>query len=316
MNRLKPELSVFAFILSPTPRDSWEPVFEFVRAADRAGVDRAVMTGEHVVFGENLEAYSDPSNGGRTGGKQLTDPDGYYLDPFIAAATMFATTRTIRLATNVILAPLRRPIVLAKTTTSLDVLSGGRLDLGVGVGWQKEEYIAAGVPFEKRGRLLDHALEVCELLWTERRASYSSPELEFQNIHMMPKPVTPGGVPVWISGNLKPPVVRRLARFGKGWLPWSEAGQDNAVLVEEIKLMRELVSKEGRDPSDIQVSGMMPVVYDNAGKPLIGPTMEAVPALVDAGVTEFRIRFPWSEAPAAAEAAMREWVAAFREATT
>ena len=83
-------------------------------------------------------------------------------------------TERIRLGTNILIAALRRPVVLAKEPATLDVLSGGRLDLGVGVGWQREEYEAAGLAFEGRGRLLDHTLEVCRALWTQRVADYDS----------------------------------------------------------------------------------------------------------------------------------------------
>src|SRR5207244_6389538 len=129
----------------------------------------------------------------------------------------------IRLATNILVAALRRPAVLAKSTATLDVLSGGRLDLGVGVGWQREEYDAAGLDFENRGRLLDHTLEVCQTLWREQRAAYDSPLLQFEKIHMMPKPVQPGGVPIWVSGTVNQNVVRRVAGCGSGWLPWGPA---------------------------------------------------------------------------------------------
>ena len=90
-------------------------------------------------------------------------------------AVIAGATTTVRLATGVLLAALRRPAVLAKTAATLDVLSGGRLDLGVGIGWQREEYEAAGLDFAVAGRLLDHTLEVCQLLWTEQRAELRLP---------------------------------------------------------------------------------------------------------------------------------------------
>src|SRR6185437_5481417 len=107
-------------------------------------------------------------------------------------------TSRIRLGTNILVAALRRPAVLAKSTATLDVLSDGRLDLGVGVGWQREEYEAAGLPFSGRGRLLDHTLEVLQTVWRETDARYDSDELHFEHIHQMPKPRQRGGVPLWI----------------------------------------------------------------------------------------------------------------------
>ena len=105
--------------------------------------------------------------------------------------------------------------MLAKQLATLDVLSHGRVDLGVGIGWQREEYEAAGLDFGTRGRLLDHSLEVCQTLWREQRANFASPELSFDAIHMMPKPVQAGGVPIWVSGRVNERVAQRLARFGQ-----------------------------------------------------------------------------------------------------
>jgi alkanesulfonate monooxygenase SsuD/methylene tetrahydromethanopterin reductase-like flavin-dependent oxidoreductase (luciferase family) len=177
---------------------------------DAAGVDR-VLVADHVVFGENLVAYSNPDIGGAAGGRQPTGPDGQWLEPLTVLTALSALTTRIRLATAVLLAAPRRPAVLAKQVSTLDVLSNGRIDLGVGVGWQREEYEAAGLPFERQGRLLDHTLDVCEALWTQRRSSYHSPELSFDSIHQMPKPPQLGGVPVWVSGDGK----RRRSPAGK-----------------------------------------------------------------------------------------------------
>ena len=130
--------------------------------------------------------------------------------------------------------------MLAKTAATLDVLSGGRLDLGVGVGWQREEYEAAGLDFVTRGHALDHTLAVCETLWRDPRASFADERLTFEDIHQMPKPVQPGGVPIWVSGTVNGAVMRRLARFGSGWIPW---GDDAANLPDVIPHVRERLAR-------------------------------------------------------------------------
>src|SRR3954470_3177772 len=206
-----PQLSIHLLTFSADDPGSWDHVLDQAEAADEAGVDRLVVS-DHVVFGENLEAYARPELGGAEGGRQPPGPDGHWLEPLTILSVLCGGTRRIRLGTNILIAALRRPVVLAKTAATLDVLSGGRLDLGVGVGWQREEYDAAGLPFERRGRLLDHTLEVCQLLWREARASYRSDELAFDGIHMMPKPRQPGGVPIWVSGTLNRRVIDRIAR--------------------------------------------------------------------------------------------------------
>src|SRR5436190_21790465 len=305
-----PQLSIMLRTYAAEDPGTWQPVFDLARAADAAGVDRLLLS-DHVVFGEHMDAYGRPESGGVEGGKQPTGPDGHWLEPLTVLSVLCGMTSRIRLGTNILVAALRRPAVLAKSTATLDVLSGGRLDLGVGVGWQREEYDAAGLDFENRGRLLDHTLEVCQTLWRERRATYDSPELHFAATHMMPKPLQPGGVPVWVSGTINPRVVKRLARFGSGWIPWGPAAADP---VKGIAEMRAALADAGRDPAGLQVTGTLPLVKADGGGLDLDRTMEAVPALADAGLTDLRGRFPLSDDPSAALDEMRAIVTAFRAA--
>lgn len=293
------------------PGNGWSHLLDFARAADAAGVDRVTVS-DHVVFGEELDEYGKPAVGGRIGGKQPTGPDGHWLDPLTTLAVVAGTTSRVRLGTQILLAALRRPVVLAKMAATLDVLSGGRLDLGVGVGWQKAEYDAAGLSFEKRGRLLDHTLEVCQTLWSQTRASYSSPELQFEGIHQMPKPVRPEGVPIWISGTIRDTTVRRLVRFGTGWIPW---GVDDGNMKESLPRMHEALAKAGGDPANLQASGPIPYVKAADGTMDIARTMERVPEFVAVGQTVFSCPFNPPRDRAVAEEKLREIVDAFRSAT-
>jgi probable F420-dependent oxidoreductase len=288
----------------------WEPLFQQARVADQAGIDRLVLS-DHVVFGEHLEEYGRPEIGGQAGGKQPTGPDGHWLEPLTTLSVLAGMTARIRLGTNIIVAALRRPAVLAKSTATLDVLSGGRLDLGVGVGWQREEYEAAGLDFEHRGRLLDHSLEVCQTLWREQRAQYDSPELHFEAIHMMPKPLQPGGIPIWISGTINTRVVHRLARFGSGWIPWGPAAAD---LKTSVVKMKDALADAGRDASDLQVVGYLPLVKRDDGTLDVERTMDAVPDLADAGVTDLRARFTLPGDASAALDKLHDTVRVFRAA--
>jgi probable F420-dependent oxidoreductase len=263
---------------------SWESVLEQGQAADEAGVDRVVVS-DHVVYGENLEAYGRPESGGVSGGKQPTGPDGHWLEPLTFLSVLCGRTKQVRLGTNILQAALRRPAVLAKSLATLDVLSGGRVDIGVGVGWQREEYEACGLSFDGRGKLLDETLEVLQTLWTDQRASHSGPSLQFEAIHMNPKPRQAGGVPFWVSGRLNANVARRLARFGSGWIPW---GDEAADLASSIPRMRNMVAETGRDPSGIGVVGTLRIERAADGAPDLERTMAAVPDLVAAGVTDFR----------------------------
>ena len=301
-------LSTTLVTFSAADPGGWHQLFARARVLDAAGVDRLVVS-DHIVFGENLDAYANPKAGGVAGGVQPTGPDGHWLEPLTTLSVLAGMTSRIRLGTNILIAALRRPVVLAKSAATLDVLSGGRLDLGVGVGWQREEYEAAGLDFRDRGRLLDHTLEVCQTLWREPRASLDSPDLSFEAIHMMPKPCRADGVPIWVAGTINPRVVQRLARFGTGWIPWGAAAADP---VTGIDRMRQALADAGHDPTALQVVGRLPVVVDAEKVLDIERTMAAVPDLVAAGVTDLRANFRLPADPSAATDHLRDIVTAFR----
>lgn len=306
----RPQLSIGLRSFSPDDPGGWQPMLDLARAFDSAGIDRLVVS-DHVVFGENLDAYGRPELGGSEGGKQPTGPDGHWLEPLTVLSVVAGLTTRVRLGTSILLASLRRPVVLAKTTATLDVLSGGRLDLGVGVGWQREEYEAAGLDFDGRGKLLDHTLEVCQTMWREPRASYTSERLHFDNIHSMPKPMQPGGVPIWVSGTVNKNVARRIARFGSGWIPWGAAARDIGA---GIAAMFDAVAAEGRDPAGLQVVGHLALVRDADGRPDLVATADGAAGLAEVGVTDVRASLPLPKDPRAVEDLLREFVPAFRRA--
>jgi probable F420-dependent oxidoreductase len=305
-----PQLSISLPSFAAEDPGTWQPLFDKAVAADVAGVDRGVLS-DHVVFGEHLEEYGRPEIGGSAGGKQPTGPDGLWLEPITTLSVLAGMTQHLRLGTNILIAALRRPVTLAKATATLDVLSGGRLDLGVGVGWQREEYEAAGLAFEGRGKLLDHSLEVCETLWTQMRASHHSPLLDFDAIHQMPKPLQEGGVPIWVSGTVNANVARRIARFGRGWIPWGPAAADLKVGIPQ---MGELLAAEGRDIGELAIVGNLPAVRDADRNVDLARTMEGAPELVALGVTDVRVTLSIPADRAAATDYLSGVVAAFRVA--
>jgi probable F420-dependent oxidoreductase len=288
------------------PPCSWAHLAEFARAADDAGVHRLVLS-DHVVMGEDLAAYGDPSGGGTAGGLQPTGPDGHWLEPLTTIAWLVAQTTQVRFGTNVLLAALRGPAVLAKTAATLDVLSGGRLDLGVGVGWQAAEYDAVGMPFTERGRLLDQTLEVCQALWRQTAVSYEGDGLSLARVHQMPKPVQAGRVPVWVSGTVHRRSMRRLARFGTGWIPW---GPDAADVPAGVARMRRAVAAEGRNADDIAVLGTLAATVDAVGAVDAAATAHAAGALSGAGVTDVLLRLPLPLDQTAASHRLEDVVAA------
>jgi probable F420-dependent oxidoreductase len=306
-----PQLSIMLRSYAAEDPGTWQPVLDTARAADAAGIDRVVVS-DHVVFGDHLEAYGRPESGGVAGGKQPTGPDGHWLEPLTTLSVLCGMTERVRLGTSILIAALRRPVVLAKAAATLDVLSNGRLDLGVGIGWQREEYEAAGLDFGTRGRQLDLTLETCQALWREPRAKVDLPGLRFDSIHMMPKPLQPGGVPIWVSGRLNERVTRRLARFGCGWIPWGEDADD---LVASIPRMREAVAASGGDGDAIQVAGTLPTVRREGRSIDLDATMERVLPFVEAGVTDFRAYVPVPSEYDAAVDYLRGIAAAFHSTT-
>ncbi len=287
-------------------------MLEVARDLDAAGVDRLVVS-DHIAFGPSPdEAYADPKVGGTVGGRQPTSPDGTWLEPLTVLTAIAATTDRIRLGTAILLAALRRPAVLAKTAATLDVISGGRLDLGVGVGWQKDEYDVVGLDFSDRGRILDETLAVCRTLWTEQSASYRSDTLAFDDIHQMPKPLQADGVPIWVSGTANRAVARRLVRFGTGWIPWGPAAADPASGIQQ---MRHLIVDEGGDPSALQVQGNARASVDDAWNLDGEATSAAIRPLVEAGVTDVRVATALPEGTIPRRAYLDQLVETFRSAT-
>jgi probable F420-dependent oxidoreductase len=303
-------LSVFLPTYAAEDPGGWDHVFEIARAADLAGVDRVVVS-DHVVFGEHLDAYAQPERGGVEGGRQPTGPDGHWLEPLTVLTAVAVQTDRVRLGTYILLAALRRPAALAKQVATLDVLSGGRLDLGVGIGWQREEYEASGLDYANRGRLLDYTLEVCQTLWNDERASIATPDIAFDGIHAMPKPVQPGGLPVWVSGRANARVAERLARFGRGWIPWAEDAANPAAAVPR---MRAAVEQAGGDPGfDVLVP--FRVTRGDDGAPDVDAARAGLEELAAVGVTDALVHVRALKSFAEAEAAYGELVQTFASAT-
>jgi probable F420-dependent oxidoreductase len=303
--RLAIDLGNFA----ATDPGEWDQLLTRARVADRVGVDRVLVV-DHVVFGEHLDAYGRPELGGVAGGRQPTGPDGHWLEPLTVLGVVAGATTRVRLGTNILQAALRRPVTLAKSVATLDVLSGGRVDLGVGVGWQREEYAAAGLDFDRRGTHLDRTLSVCRDLWTSRVATIGHGDDEpVVGIHMMPKPLQPGGVPILVSGTINRAVVRRVARFGAGWVPWGPAADD---VVSSISRMRQELSAEGRDPAGLRVVARV-ADPSSPGEPV--DIASEVERLTAAGVTDLTYSAPLPRDPGELEDHLARVVDRFAEVT-
>jgi probable F420-dependent oxidoreductase len=176
------------------------PVGELAATAEAAGWEGFSFT-EHPIPGANWLAH---------GGHQT-------YDPFIALSFAAAATQRMKLLTFLTVVPYRNPFILAKTVSSLDRLSGGRMILGVGTGYQKSEYFALGVDFDERNNLFDESLEVMRMAWTGEPLTYQGLHFNARNVIQRPRPVQ-DRIPIWIGGNSKL-TLRRIAQGAEGWMP-------------------------------------------------------------------------------------------------
>jgi probable F420-dependent oxidoreductase len=262
------------------PLDEWHRMIDLARVADDAGVDRIVLV-DHVVMGTNTDEYS--------WGRFPTPPDAPWLEPMTVLAAMAAVTTNARLATGILIAPLRPAALLAKQAATLDVLSRGRLDLGVGTGWQREEYEAEGLDFEQRGQLLTDTLAACKALWRDSPATVDTPTLSFSDIYCDPKPTQPDGVPLWIGGALHARNLDRMVRFGDAWIPIMGASLDD--ITSGAERIRTGWRQAGRDPDGLVVQAPLRIERGDDGRPDIARSMASIPELVAAGATDVHVYF-------------------------
>ena len=249
-------------------------VLDLARAADDAGVDQIVLP-DHVVMGARTDRYPF--------GTFPYPPEEPWPEPLVVLAAMAGVTTRVRLSTGILIAPLRPAVLLAKTAATLDVLSGGRLDLGVGSGWQREEFWASDMGWADREQRLDDTVAACRVLWRDAPASFTSPTVSFADIWCRPAPLQPGGIPVWFGGGATERTARRIATFGDGWLPI--AGTPVDEVASGIALLAEECERAGRDPGAVGVRAGLAGVKGPDGRPDVERTLEAAAELVDLGVT-------------------------------
>lgn len=227
------------------PVESPEFAVAFAQLAEEHGFE-SLWVVEHVIMAvEYASVYPyDPS------GRSPFTADVVQPDPLLWLTFVAAATRRIRLATGVLILPQRNPLILAKELATLDRLSGGRVELGIGVGWVREEAAALGTDFSTRGRRANEYIDVMRTLWREPVASFSGEFVHFERVVSNPKPVQPGGVPIVIGGH-STAAARRAGRRGDGFFPLGVFG---TKLTELCGIMREEAQRHGRNPADIALT--------------------------------------------------------------
>jgi len=241
-----------------------EAIARLGRAAEERGFE-SIWMGEHVVELARLQSVYPYSTDG-----QLPEMiAGGMGEPLIALSFLAAHTSRIRLGTGVLILPQRNPVYLAKEVATLDRLSRGRVDLGVGIGWQREEFAACGVDWAGRGRRADEYLELLRALWCEDPARFNGRFWQLPDCRQVPGPVQRPHPPLHVAGE-SDAALRRAARSGQGWLGYLPI----AAARERVALLERLLAERGRERSAFEVSVV----------PLEQPTtLDAVKRLRDAG---------------------------------
>ena len=256
----------------------------WAREAEDAGFD-SVMISEHIVLGpaaasDGLMAspreYALPGN---------QDPATPWPSSVVLLAAIAAVTELVRLVAGAVIAPLRHPLLIARELGSLDLLSGGRLVVQPTVSWLAQEYAALGVPFRRRGDLLDEHLRAWEVLWRDTPASHAGEHYPFRDVYFEPKAFRPGGPALWLGGgSLHRRMLGRIVKYGDGFNPLGQAPA-------ELRRLAAAMRAAGRDPAGLElVGGIRAVFPEGGGVADLGQALSAIPAQAAAGFTTFCIK--------------------------
>lgn len=227
-----------------------EELVRFAQQAEALGF-YCLTVADHVIVPKNISVPYPYTVDGKYPGT------GYHLETLMTMGYLAGATQRIRFVTSVMILPYRNPIVTAKMLASLDVLSGGRVIVGAGVGWMKEEFETIRTePFEERGKVTDEYIAAFRELWTSDNPNFNGKYCRFSNIAFLPRPVQKPSIPIWIGGHSKQ-AIRRAARLGDGWHPIGGVPTiplEPEDIVKDMSMLREYAEKAGRDPKTIRVA--------------------------------------------------------------
>ncbi len=224
-----------------------EQMVRMAQTAESVGVE-SVWTFEHVIVPVDYKSKYPYSPNGKMGAM----PETNFIDPLIALAVVASQTKKIRLGTGVNILSQTNPLLMAKQVASLDLVSNGRFMLGVGIGWLQEEFVAMGVPFEKRGARFDDYVVAMKKVWSGDVVEHDSEFLNWHGFKSYPVPVQKPHVPV-IIGGAKGKIYERIAKVGDGW--FAPAG-DPAELSKSLGELKAVCKKLGRNYADIEITAM------------------------------------------------------------
>lgn len=248
--------------------------------AERCGVD-AVMLSDHIALGpsagangvmQNLRDYAAPGN---------QDPATAWPSSIVLLAAIAQATTTLRLVAGAIIFPLRHPLQLAKDLGTLDLLSQGRLVVLPTVSWHEDEYTALGVPFRRRGAMLDEQLDVVTRAWRESPVRHEGEFYQFDDVWLEPGSFRPGGPPLWFGGQgMHPPLVRRIVQYGSGLNPFG------TLTADDLGVLEAAMTEAGRSMSELELVGGIRGRFDGPDALAdIDEALAALPRQVEQGYT-------------------------------
>ena len=244
---------------------------EICRRAEEVGFE-SLWGGEHVIIPDEIYSkypYTED-------GKIPAEPDTPIPDPLIWLAFAAAAAPNLRLGTCILIVPQRNPLVLAKELATLDQLSGGRVELGLGVGWLKEEFEALGVPWERRGARNDEYIEAMKALWQGPHAEFHGDFVDFAPVTCSPRPVN-GNIPIIVGGDTER-AIARAGRMADGYFP----GEGNIDRLRDlISRVKHSAESNNRDPDNVQISAIF-------GAQMMNPEA-GVEEMRDAGVDRIMV---------------------------
>jgi probable F420-dependent oxidoreductase len=246
---------------------------DYIRVAQHAETlgYHSIWLGDHIVIPEQIAAPYPYTKDGSVGFARNCP----WPDPFVLLAAIGVATKTILLGTSVVIVPYRNPLQVAKAVATVDLVSNGRYQFGVGIGWLKEEFDALGEPFSERAARTREYLQVMKALWSGETATFQGKYFSFPTLHSNPLPVQKPHPPI-IFGGESTPALKRIADLGDGWQPGPIPVE---VFRERLNKLRTLMSERGRNMAELSIS-MIGSVHD------LQQDREKITALEELGVKE------------------------------
>ena len=279
-----------------------EQLRSVAQRAEDLGYDH-VWVSDHIILPKKVDSFYPYA----ADGVATFRPDEPYYEPLAALNFIAGCTQRVRLGTHVLIIPYRNPVLTAKILSTLDVLSGGRVILGAGVGWMEEEFQAMGLDtYKERGAVTDEYLQLYKELWTKESPSFNGKYYQISDSGFEPKPAQKPHPPVWIGGHTGP-AIRRAAKYGDGWMPIGlrpPAILDPEELGGKIARLRKLTVEAGRPEDAVSLTFSTGVVFDDSAgssREMMHGEPEQIAADLrqyqDLGVSNFIITFQGATVP-------------------